>query len=80
MMTSETLGERNWIRRDLLGGMLLVLGVVLAGMGGYFHVTIATQVNAGQCNGCEPWHLLFVLAPLSIGATLFLLAGYLLSR
>lgn len=79
-MPSETVGEPNWTRSDLLGGMHLVLGVVLAGVGSYFHVTIATQVNAGQCNGCEPWHPLFVLSPLTIGVTLFLLAGYLLAR
>lgn len=80
MMLSETLGGPNWTRSDLLGGMLLVLGVVLAVVGSYFHVSIATQVNAGQCNGCEPWHPLFVLSPLTIGVTLFLLAGYLLAR
>lgn len=80
-MTAQFLGPgREWTPSDLLGAVLLVPGVVLAGVGGYFHVTIAAQMNAGRCDGCEPWHPLVVVAPLVVGAVLVLLAGYLLAR
>lgn len=64
----------------LLAGLLLVAGLGLAGYGGYVHVTVAARVSAGRCDGCAPWHPLFVLAPLVAGAALVLLAGYLAYR
>jgi hypothetical protein len=80
MTISERLKVRKWTRSDLLGGVLLVTGIGLAGVGGYFHFTIAAQVRAGQCDGCEPWHPLIVLAPLVVGSVFLLLAGDLLAR
>lgn len=80
MATSDPGERRDWTGRDLLGGLLLVPGVALAGVGGYFHVTLAAQVRAGRCDGCEPWHPLVVVAPLLVGVACLLLAGYLLSR
>jgi hypothetical protein len=80
MPFADTSGIRRWIGSDLLAGLLLAIGTVLTGVGGYFRVTIATQVSAGRCDGCEPWHPLIVLAPLITGGILLLLAGYLPSR
>ena len=80
MTTSGTPFERVPDGRALLGGLLLVAGVGLAGVGSYLHVTVAAQVRAEGCDGCDPWHPLFVLAPLVVGAVSVLLAGSLLSR
>lgn len=78
MTTAETLGEGRWSWRNLLTGLLLLAGIGLAGVGSYFHFTVAAQVRAGHCDGCEPWHPLFVFAPLLIGSALILVGGYLL--
>lgn len=80
MATPDPGERRDRTGRELLGGLLLVPGVVLAGVGGYFHVTLAARVRAGRCDGCEPWHPLVVVAPLLVGVACLLLAGYLLSR
>lgn len=66
--------------KNLLAGLLLVAGLGLAGYGGYVHFTVAAQVRAGQCDGCSPWHPLFVLGPLVIGVTFVVVASFLLSR
>ncbi|MFC7020195.1 MULTISPECIES: hypothetical protein [Haloarcula] len=71
---------RGWTKRDLLGGLLLVPGLALAGVGSYLQFTIATRVSAGQCDGCASWHPLFVVAPLVVGAALVLLGSSLVYR
>jgi hypothetical protein len=80
MTTSKRLFGRNWNGNDLLTGLALLAGIGLVGTGSYFHVTTAAQVSAGQCDGCEPWHPLFILAPLVLGSLLVLTGGYLWYR
>lgn len=75
-----TLVAREWNARNIGTALLLVAGFGLAGVGSYMHLTVAARVRAGQCDGCAPWHPLFVLAPLGIGIGLLLIAGYLHSR
>jgi hypothetical protein len=59
---------------------VLVAGLGLAGTGSYLHLTIAARVRAGNCDGCAPWHPLFVVAPLLVGIVLVLIGGYVLYR
>ena len=77
---SSTLTDHDWNGRTLLGGLGLLLGLGLVGAGGYFHLTLAARVAAGRCDGCAPWHPLFVVAPLVVGTALVLLVGYLSLR
>lgn len=76
MTTTTSDSERGWNRRDLLAGLLLLVGLGLAGAAGYLHLTIAAQVRAGNCDGCAPWHPLFVVTPLVVGVALVLIGGY----
>lgn len=78
MTTRASLMETDRRGSGLLTGLLLVAG--LTGYGGYTHVTVAARVSAGRCDGCAPWHPLFVLGPLGVGAALVLLAGHLAYR
>lgn len=80
MPTSETRLDRGWSRSDIVTAVLLVAGLGLAGYGSYIHFTVAAQMRTGRCDGCAPWHPLFVLAPLVIGFAFVLIAGYLLYR
>lgn len=80
MGRTQALTNRTWTKRDLLGGLLLVPGLALAGYGSYLHFSIAARVSAGQCDGCAPWHPLFVVAPIVVGAALILLGAYLVYR
>lgn len=68
----------DWIR--IAGGGLLVIGLVLASYGSYLHFSIAGRVQAGNCDGCAPWHPLFVVAPLVLGSALVLGGGYVIYR
>lgn len=65
------------IKQNLGTGVLLAVGIAIAGYGGYMHLTIAAQVRTGQCDACAPWHPLFVLAPLIVGVMAVLMAAYL---
>ncbi|WP_323675742.1 hypothetical protein [Halorubellus sp. PRR65] len=53
-----------------------LLGIALASYGGYTQYTIASRVAANACDGCSPWHPLFVLAPLVVGITLLAAGSY----
>lgn len=53
-----------------------LLGIALASYGGYTQYTIAARVAAGVCDGCTPWHPLFVVAPLLVGITLLSAGSY----
>lgn len=52
------------------------VGVVLVGIGVYMNRSIAGRA---RCDGCEPWHPLFVLAPMLLG-TVLVAAGWLAAR
>ncbi|MFC7251240.1 hypothetical protein ACFQJ5_15550 [Halomicroarcula sp. GCM10025324] len=80
MVRAPAVTERVLTKRDLLGGLLLPPGLALAGYGSYLHFSIAARVSAGQCDGCAPWHPLFVVAPIVVGAALLTASGYLLSQ
>lgn len=56
----------------LLPWVVGIVGAALASYGAHMHLSIAAKTN---CDGCEPWHPLFVLAPLVLGILLVLAAG-----
>ena len=66
----------DWVR--IVAGGLLTIGLALAGYGAYLHVSIATRVQAGSCDGCAPWHPLFVVTPLVLGSAFVLAGSYLI--
>lgn len=57
-----------------LGVLLVGVGLALTGVG--FHV----EATGPRCDGCAPFHPLFVLAPLGVGAALTIAGGWLLGR
>ena len=77
MSTGTPASDRRRTVRDLLTGLLLFVGLGLAGVGSYFHLSIAAGVSAGQCDGCAPWHPLFVVTPIVVGVATLVVAGYL---
>lgn len=78
MATAETAVDGG--ARRLLPAALALPGIALAGYGGYTHLSIAAQVASGRCDGCAPWHPLFVVAPLVVGLALLLGAVALVAR
>ena len=68
----------DWVR--IVAGGLLVIGLALASYGAYLHFSIAGRVQAGNCDGCAPWHPLFVVTPLGLGSALVLGVGYVFYR
>lgn len=80
-MTNATAADRRgWSGRTIGAALLAVAGLALASYGSYLHLTIAARVSAGACDGCAPWHPLFVVAPLIVGTAAVLLGGYGLVR
>jgi hypothetical protein len=77
MTLSEQRSEGTSTVMDLLTVLTLVPGIGFVGVGSYIHLTVTAQARTGQCDGCEPWHPLFVLAPLVVGSLLVLVGGYL---
>lgn len=57
-----------------------LLGVALASYGGYTQYAISRAVAAGTCDGCVPWHPLFVVAPLLLGVALVAGGSYALAK
>jgi hypothetical protein len=66
----------DWV--PIAAGGLLAIGLALASYGAYLHLSIAGRVRAGDCDGCAPWHPLFVVAPLVLGSALVLGGGYII--
>lgn len=60
----------------LASATAVLLGTALASYGGYTQYTIAAKVASGVCDGCAPWHPLFVVAPLLVGITLLAAGSY----
>ena len=69
-------GEGGGWKKALVG-IFSIVGLGLVSYGAYTHFSIAGQV---RCDGCAPWHPLFVIAPLVIGSALILSTGYLFTR
>ena len=78
-MAVDLPGDRTLTGHSAFVGLLLVSGLGLAGAGTYLHLTIAARVSAGQCDGCAPWHPLFVVTPIVAGVVIAAVA-VLLSR
>lgn len=57
-----------------------LLGTALASYGGYTQYVISSRLAAGVCDGCSPWHPLFVLAPLVFGIALIAGGSYALAK
>jgi hypothetical protein len=69
----------EFVRQVDVPRVLLPLGVLLMGVG--FALTgVSVHVEATTCDGCTPYHPLFVVAPVGIGATLTTAGGWLLGR
>ncbi|NHN41130.1 hypothetical protein G9C85_05700 [Halorubellus sp. JP-L1] len=54
----------------------VLAGLGLASYGGYTQYTISRAVADGACDGCAPWHPLFVVAPLVVGVVLVAIGSY----
>lgn len=78
MSTTNGPDARTWTTRTRLGGLLVGVGVALVGYGNYVHLTVGDR-TLGHCDGCDPWHPPFVVAPLVAGATLALAGSSLLA-
>lgn len=78
----STLDTDLWNRhlRGGLAGLLVAVGLGLVGWGTFLHLQLSGRLGAGACDGCSPWHPLFVVAPLVVGAGLALAGGSLLAR
>jgi hypothetical protein len=63
-----------------LAGAALVVGVGLLASGVALHLRVSGTLATGTCDGCEPWHPLFVVAPLVVGSALALVGGGALAR
>lgn len=72
----SALGSDDRARVRLLPVLVAAVGVVLLGYGLSAH-RLATGV--ARCDGCAPWHPLFVVAPLVVGGVL-VVGGALLAR
>jgi len=57
-----------------------LVGIALASYGGYTQYAISSRFAAGVCDGCSPWHPLFVLAPLVLGIALIAGGSYALAK
>lgn len=75
MPTTRSSGSQKTPAR-LASATTALLGLVLASYGGYTQYTIASQLAAGTCDGCAPWHPLFVVAPLVLGVALLAAGSY----
>lgn len=73
--TSKT--PRRRAQAPLLPALLSIVGLTLLGFGTYAHLSVASRTH---CDGCEPWHPLFVLAPLVVGAGVLAVGGVLFAR
>jgi len=80
MLNMKSLADRGWTLSDFGVGLIFLIGLALSGYGGYTHFTTAAKLNNTHCDGCAPWHPLFVLTPLIVGASLVFLGGYFLFR
>lgn len=63
--------------KKALAGISSAVGLGLVSYGAYTHLSLAGRA---RCDGCDPWHPLFVVAPLVVGSILVLSGGYLLGR
>jgi|GEM_PF-1857445 hypothetical protein len=54
----------------------VLVGLALASYGGYTQYTISSALARGACDGCAPWHPLFVVAPLVLGIALVAAGSY----
>ena len=61
----------------MLPAVVAAVGVVLLGCGLSAHRSVA---GVARCDGCEPWHPLFVVAPLVVGGVLVVIATALFAR
>jgi hypothetical protein len=79
MSTLDSDGRTTRLRLGL-AGLLVAAGLGLVGWGTYLHLQLAGRLGAGACDGCSPWHPLFVVAPLVLGSGLLVTGGYVLVR
>ena len=65
------LGSDDRARFGALPLVVAAVGVVLLGYGASAHLSVT---GVARCDGCAPWHPLFVVAPLVVGG-LFVVVG-----
>ena len=71
------LGSGDRTRVGLLPVTVAAVGVVLLGYGVFAHRSVT---GVARCDGCEPWHPLFVVAPLVVGGVLVVVGSALFAR
>ena len=71
------LGSDDRARVGVLSATVAAAGVVLLGYGASAHRSVT---GVARCDGCEPWHPLFVVAPLVVGGVLVVVGSALLAR
>jgi hypothetical protein len=64
-------------RNRAFAGALTLAELLLVGYAISTHLSIAGQA---RCDGCAPFHPLFVVAPFAVGVALLPVGGYLLRR
>lgn len=72
----SVLGSDDRARVGVLPVIVTAIGVVLLGYGLSVHRSVT---GVARCDGCAPWHPLFVVAPLAVGGVL-VVVGALLAR
>lgn len=77
MVAALQIGSNPSSDRSLLWGPVAFVGLGLLGFGTYAHFSV---VGRTRCDGCQPWHPLFVLAPLVAGALLVAVVGAFVAR
>ena len=69
----------GWTPGDALAVLTVVVGIGLVALGTYAHFGAVVARVIGDCDGCAPWHPLFVIAPLVVGTAAAVAASYYLA-
>lgn len=73
----SALGSDDRARVGFLPLLVAAVGVVLLGYGLSVH---RSATGVARCDGCAPWHPLFVVAPLVVGGVLVVVGSALFAR
>lgn len=58
----------------------VLVGLTLASYGASVQYDASQAIAAGTCDGCTPWHPLFVVTPLAVGIGLVAIGSYTLAK
>lgn len=63
-------------QKRIASAVAALAGLALSSYGAYTQYTISRALARGACDGCSPWHPLFVVAPLVLGIGLVAAGSY----